>query len=519
MSKSDHTAGALVNQADTFKVAVDNSTLAAADFDVDVRSGFLPPEPPVARLPDGMGPWEDLFDWAKRIPLQLAGQIGQSTEKEARAWRAAVRNAPVVHIDVFGGDVRLLRRANLVLSFLAHMYIHSQPDVGQFEKDDSKITASPAKWSLWRDTIDGQRRADEMAGRYASTLPASIAVPLAESSRALGLPPVLTYATTVLWNWGLIDPAKGMVPENMKILETFTQTASERHFFLTSLLIELHGVKALSLMRDALNEAFAADELAMTRIAQYLDELADVIDKLCKVLADVRTDCDPAAFYWDIRPWFRAGDSTFAGSGAERRNGWRFEGVEEPEYQQALWTGPSAGQSTLIHAIDVFLDVDHSHTKLRHAKPGFQSAERNGDGTFMQRMQRYMPRLHREFLEHLCTDTAAEVVTAPARPGAEPESTDHPVRALVMQCLWAGDDHPLVCAYDKALSSLRRLRDEHMRVAVHYIVKQAKRPRVATSSAPGEQDEDKVKGTGGTDLVSFLSDCRKNTQNALLSGK
>lgn len=502
-----------------FKVAVDTSTLAAADFDVDVRSGFLPPEPPVSRLPDGYAPWEDLFDWAKKMPLRLAGQLGTPKEQEARAWRAAVRGAPIVHVDVFDNDIRLLRRANVVLSFLAHMYIHSQPDIGQFNKEGVTADRQSSWWSFWPNKIDNQRRADEFSGKFVSSVPAPISVPLRESSNALGLPPVLTYASTVLWNWGLIDPEMGMVPENMRILETFTHTPSEHHFFLTSLLIEFHGVKALSLMRDALNEAFAADDLAMLRITQYLNELAIVIDKLREVLADVRTDCDPAVFYWDIRPWFRAGDAVYAGTGSERKNGWYLSDVEGTKDERTVWTGPSAGQSTLIHAIDVFLDVDHSHTKRRLAKPHLGGSERSGDGTFMQRMQAYMPRLHREFLEHLCADSTADIVTAPISDDTEPESTNHPVRSLVMQCLWMRNDHPLVGAYDKALCALRRLRDEHMRVAVQYIIKQAKQPRIATSNADGEQDESKIKGTGGTDLVSFLSDCRKNTQNALLKGR
>ena len=224
-------------------------------------------------------------------------------------------------------------------------------------------------------------------------------------------------------------------------------------------------------MRDALNEAFAADDLAMLRITQYLNELAIVIDKLREVLADVRTDCDPAVFYWDIRPWFRAGDAVYAGTGSERKNGWYLSDVEGTKDERTVWTGPSAGQSTLIHAIDVFLDVDHSHTKRRLAKPHLGGSERSGDGTFMQRMQAYMPRLHREFLEHLCADSTADIVTAPISDDTEPESTNHPVRSLVMQCLWMRNDHPLVGAYDKALCALRRLRDEHMRVAVQYIIK------------------------------------------------
>ena len=70
----------------------------------------------------------------------------------------------------------LLRRAHLVLSFLGHFYIHSTfPSL--------------------------------------NSIPTSIAVPWVAVSDKLGVPPILTYADTVLWNWKLIDPAQGLRAE------------------------------------------------------------------------------------------------------------------------------------------------------------------------------------------------------------------------------------------------------------------------------------------------------------------
>ncbi|TFK49791.1 hypothetical protein OE88DRAFT_1662460 [Heliocybe sulcata] len=42
--------------------AADISTLAAADFDVDNRTGFMPPQPPLARLPEEWEEWESVED-------------------------------------------------------------------------------------------------------------------------------------------------------------------------------------------------------------------------------------------------------------------------------------------------------------------------------------------------------------------------------------------------------------------------------------------------------------------------
>ena len=72
----------------------DTSTLAAADFDVDVRTGFLPPEPPVNRLPPQYDAWEDLLVEAKIVKLALGRDAmihDPITEGKHRRWRRAVR--------------------------------------------------------------------------------------------------------------------------------------------------------------------------------------------------------------------------------------------------------------------------------------------------------------------------------------------------------------------------------------------------------------------------------------------
>lgn len=61
----------------------------------------------------------------------------------------------------------------MVLSFLSHFFIHS--------------------------TFPSQ-----------STVPAQLAVPWVEVSERLGVPPVLNYADTTLWNWSMLDPALGL---------------------------------------------------------------------------------------------------------------------------------------------------------------------------------------------------------------------------------------------------------------------------------------------------------------------
>ncbi|TKY89963.1 hypothetical protein EX895_001261 [Sporisorium graminicola] len=261
----------------------DTSTLAAADFDIDVRSGFLPPEAPVQRL---SGPhaehWEEALDQAKCIPLMQGGggvTITQQQRLLARRWRRSLRQMPVLPLsDELANDIRYARRGHVVLSFLAHFYIHSQPR----KATDDALSVGPQR--TWLSSIfsrkttdelqDEQDLTDELAGKYMRRLPAGIAVPWVQLSQKLDLPPVLTYATTVLWNWDYLDPTRGLEPDNLRIVETFTATPSEHHFFFTSLLIEARGVEALELMRVSLDEAFVADRVARRRIAGYLNRLA-----------------------------------------------------------------------------------------------------------------------------------------------------------------------------------------------------------------------------------------------------
>ncbi|KAE8184454.1 hypothetical protein CF328_g7852, partial [Tilletia controversa] len=413
----------------------DTSTLAAADFDIDVRSGFMPPEPPVERLSGVEATWEDMLDRARTLPLRCGGGgVAESDEARRAAWqwRRDIRTMPIQPLsDALANDIRHARRGHLVLAFLAHFYIHSQPPAVSEEQLEQEIkaskpalrAASSSVWLSWLSTSSGrdgaildevisdrqpllglERGADfddyraERLGAFASTIPAALAIPWCRLSDKLDLPPILTYATTVLWNWGLVDPRRSAsAPGNLRILTTFTGTRSEEWFYATSALIELRGVEALTLMRRSLDEAFLADSLARRRLGVFLQRLASVIADLERILAEVRRECDPAMFYFAIRPWFRAADDPA---------GWHYEGVDPPGVRRAL-TGPSAGQSSLIHALDQFLAIEHAADEQAPAPaPASTHAATAGptppsNATFMQRMSLYMPGHHRRFLEHL----------------------------------------------------------------------------------------------------------------------
>jgi indoleamine 2,3-dioxygenase len=324
-------------------------------------------------------------------------------------------------------------------------------------------------------------------------IPPPVTVPLLQVSQHLHLPPVLTYSDDVLYNWALKRPEPlALTPslDNLRCLTLFTGTRDEEEFYLASGRIELRGVEALTLMQATMDEAFVGDDIAVRRITSYLHSLAAVIGDLTRLLLAVREGCDPQIFYNEIRPWFRGADSDTHGKK------WVFEGMElDPELKEPLeLSGPSAGQSSLIHALDIFLGVDkYSHAS--HVTGKFSAGQSETDKptsppvkrptAFLERMKSYMPRHHRLFLGHL-------------------QANPRPLRTLVEM----SSDTELTEAYNTAVSALKVFRDAHVRIVAIYIVGPSKRTSEPTEAA---------KGTGGTSAIRFVKSVRDQTASAIIT--
>ena len=310
-------------------------------------------------------------------------------------------------------------------------------------------------------------------------IPAPITIPLLQICAQLQLPPVNTYADNVLYNWTLVSPAPFDLPtiSNLRCQTLFTGTKDEEEFYLSSTRIELRGVEVLELMRVTMDELFVADAIAIRRITTYLQMMSGVIKELKDLLLAVKEGCDPDVFYRDIRPWFRGEDSD------PGKRKWIFEGLDDhPELEEPTeLSGSSAGQSPLVHALDIFLGTDqHSHST--------SAAEK---AEFLARMQSYMSRHHRNFLRHLSVNP-------------------RPLRTFVLTAC----DTALLEAYNTTVQSLKEFRDAHMIIVTLYIVLPAKRARAAAQQMAGEEGQTSLQGTGGTDMVNFLKSVRDRTANA-----
>ena len=175
--------------------------------------------------------------------------------------------------------------------------------------------------------------------------------------------------------------------------------------------------------------------------------------------------------------------------------------------------GGSAAQSSLIPFLDISLGVTHESTKSQE---------------FLLAMREYMPRQHRDFLTYMEQVACIRqfIISGLERNGIEigkdptlltalktgvPTIENFAVEAELtdVRRLWLG----LRDAYDRCIEYLKLFRSTHIKLVTDYIMAQQKKneERKSLSSTAGG------KGTGGTDLMSFLKPIRDNCSESLLS--
>ncbi|KIJ69174.1 hypothetical protein HYDPIDRAFT_123359 [Hydnomerulius pinastri MD-312] len=432
-----------------------------ADFDVNLQTntGFFPSRP-LAKLQGPYDIWERALSQAQ-VVLKLGEDLLGDTSREraeGELWREGIRSLPILTTEDLHHDPQLLRRAHKVLAFLVHFYVHSTPP----------------------DTIQGS-----------IVVPRSLVAPLMSVSHVLRMPPVLTFADTVLWNWELVNPEFPVTIENMRFgQELFSGTEDERNFYLGSARAEMIGVEMLHIINEYQNLPSITDLSSICRVNRLLARLTSVIQVIDAGVQSVREIVEPHMFYWEVRPWFNG-----SASGAEAP-AWIYEGVGD---MSALdLSGPSAGQSSVMHALDLFLDIDHKLQQRRYPAPS--DANKRADHGFMERMRRYMPGKHRDYLANIA-------------------GSSRPVREV------AQNTPAIREAYNTAVTALKKLRDSHMRIACLYVVtmsRSTKPPAGCPMFAMAQRMERQaaksgpVTGTGGNELSLLLKAGRDATARASL---
>jgi len=404
-------------------------------------------------------PFRNVFNWATKSLCLIVKEEDQR-HGDIEFDKSVFIILPILPIVELTRSEVLLRRGHQILAWITHFYIHSLPP------------SEPVR------------------------IPSPISLPLLQISAQLQLPPLLTYSDNVLYNWHLDTDDPDALPSQSTIQchTTFTSTSDEAEFYLVSARIELAAVEALDLMRSTMDEAFVGDNLAIRRITEYLHQLTTVIRHMKVILLDIKKKCSPEVFYHQIRPWLRGEDFQ---SGRK----WIFEGIDQdPSLVEPVeLSGSSAGQSSILQALDIFLGVDH-YSPLEEGKELTEESNRcQGQGSLLKRMRLYMPRHHRNFLTHL-------------------ENNPRPLRQLVTS-ISSGASDSLLKAYNDAVLCLKDLRSAHMNIVALFIIGPARHDRlIFTPHHTGfaRDEELLLKGTGGTGMMLFLKGMRDRTGDTLI---
>ncbi|XP_032185008.1 indoleamine 2,3-dioxygenase 1 isoform X2 [Mustela erminea] len=292
---------------------------------------------------------------------------------------------------------------------------------------------------------------NKLRERVDQVLPKNIAVPYCELSEKLGLPPILVYADCVLANWKKKDPSGPMTYENMDVLFWFPGGDCCKGFFLVSLLVEIAAASAIKVIPDLFKAVKNEDHNALQKALRYI---ASSLKQARKEFEKMHKHVDPNTFYNVLRIYLSGWKNS-----SKLPKGLKYEGFSDTPREYA---GGSAAQSSIFQCFDVLLGIQQ--------QSGEESAAR-----FLQEMRKYMPPAHREFLLSLESGPS--------------------VREFVL----SKGDTELQADYNECVKAMVSLRNYHLEIVHKYIVR------------PSCQQDNK--GTGGTDLMTFLKSVRDTTKS------
>ncbi|KAM7028640.1 indoleamine 2,3-dioxygenase 2-like isoform 5-T5 [Acridotheres tristis] len=186
---------------------------------------------------------------------------------------------------------------------------------------------------------------------------------------------------------------------------------------------------------------------------------------------------DPEVFYSVIRIFLSGWKDNPA-----MPHGLIYEGVS-PE--PLAFSGGSAAQSSVLHAFDELLGICHRHDTA----------------AFLHRMRDYMPPAHRAFVQELRAAVS------------------------VRQCVLAAGDARLRAAFNRCVCALTDFRSQHIAIVTKYIAiaatkARARRAEPSASAGPSAGKPPaalEAKGTGGSQIFSFLKSIRDSTREGLIS--
>ncbi|XP_074532241.1 indoleamine 2,3-dioxygenase 2-like [Halichoeres trimaculatus] len=387
-------------------------------FDVSEELGFLLEEP-LTDLPDYYRVW-----------LDLANNLHHLIE--SRKLRDLVHKMPVLSTHLLSNHQEL-RLAHLALGFISMGYV-------------------------WQ---EGQHAPAEI-------LPKALAWPFWLISRRLGLPPILTYADSVLANWKLRDPSGEMEIGNMDLIFSFPGGESCRGFFIVSQLVEMAANSGITGSLEVMHAMKISD---LINIQKGLAKVTQSLKKMRETFKLMHKYVDPTVFHGKLRIFLSGWRDN-----PMLPNGLLYEGVSD---EPIFLSGGSAAQSSAIQCFDALLCIQHE----------------DETGAFLTRMRDYMPPAHRHLIETLSVG-----------PYLRDFIQSHP--------------SPDLCqAYKSCVSALVDLRNYHLNTVTKYIVVPGNKARAAGCPFRGMCTALDKTGAGGSVPMVFLKSVRNTTQKALDFGR
>ncbi|XP_071796971.1 indoleamine 2,3-dioxygenase 2-like [Asterias amurensis] len=297
--------------------------------------------------------------------------------------------------------------------------------------------------------------------RIPQCLPENVAVPYWAVSEHLGINASLCQASSVLYNWELIDPSGPLIIENMKVIIPFVGGQDSAWFFLVSSLVEMEfggGLAGLVKAQQAVKDLNTDEYIAA------LVEVKESLRKMRKALLRMRERCRPSVFYNMLRPFLAGWNSQ-----AFKDKGWKgliYKGVSPEPVSSG---GGSAAQSSTFPCLDAALGLKHQPQ----------------DETQCAKFARDMPPLHRDLIKALAMGPS--------------------IRHFATIC----NNSRALQAYKDCLTAVIEFRSAHIQIATEYIIVMSHRK---------DNDEKHSKqaayGTGGTGIMKFLKGLRSTVKTA-----
>jgi indoleamine 2,3-dioxygenase len=292
-------------------------------------------------------------------------------------------------------------------------------------------------------------------------LPENISKVWIEAGDFLGVPPVATYAATVLFNFKDENLGKLKEPEDFEIEFTFTGTEDEKWFYAVSAAIDTQSYRIISCADRIFEEGKGADFNEIGRV------ISESIEEMTRILNKMYEKCRPSVFYGQVRKYL-----TGWLNDPQLPEGLTYELGPDQSIEMKL-AGGSAAQNPTIQLLDILLGVKHEADTEDLMIPGYNGCPRMN---YLGAMRTYMPREHEEYLNNL------------------------EKRATSFIKEFKGEN-----SYNFCIKSLANFRSEHIKMVARYIICQIK-----TS---------KPLGTGGSNPIEFLKKCRDETEFYLLNNK